>query len=66
MSLICLTTLPDPQGYLLFYVSLESENDFVTYKVPSIKSSVFLSFVFLSVPKHSGRYSNNQLDHLPV
>lgn len=44
MSLICLTTLPDPQGYLLFYVSPESESGFMKYKVPSIQSSVIFSF----------------------
>ena len=66
MSLICLTTLPNPQGYHLFYVSLESKTDFVKYKVPSIQSSVIFSFIFLSVPKHNGRYLNNQLDHLSI
>lgn len=64
MSLICLTTLPVPQGYLLLYVSRESESGFI--KCLKYRQVLFFSFVFLSVPKHSGRYLNKQLDHLQV
>lgn len=62
MSLICFSTLPAPQGYLLLYVSLGSENGFI--KCLKYSQELFYSFVFLSVPKHRGRYLNNQLDHL--
>lgn len=63
------------EPYLLNHIASSSRVSFTLcfsgkskwfYKMPKIQASVIFSFVFLSVPKHSGRYLNKQLDHLQI